>query len=125
MRLTDTNRLQTRVWRRLGEDVEVGGVAASAIYDPDDADVPGTELARRSSRVLRLAFRRSAGLDLSRGTLIVFRESYYEIDGSPDVADDIVYVSLLPTNAPPVTPAVPGGFSGGFSGGFRVYVPAQ
>lgn len=84
------------VFGSLADTVTVDGVSAEAIYDPEDADVPGTELARRSDRVLRLAFRRSAGLTLSRGTVVRFREQDYTVDGSPDVADDIVYVSLLP-----------------------------
>ena len=51
------------VFGSLADTVTVGGVSAEAIYDPEDADVPGTELARRSERVLKLAFRESDTLD--------------------------------------------------------------
>ena len=86
------------VFGALADTVTVGGVSAEAIYDPEDDDVPGTELARRSSRVLKLAFREAAHLDLRRGATVMFRGHRYEVDGSPDVAGALVYVALLPSS---------------------------
>ena len=84
------------VFGALADTVTVGGVSAEAIYDPEDDDVPGTELARRSSRVLKLAFRESDSLTLTRGTRVRFRERSYTVDGVPDVRDALIVVALLP-----------------------------
>ena len=108
------------VFGSLADTVTVGGVSAEAIYDPEDDDVPGTELARRSSRVLKLAFRESAGLTLSRGTRVVFRERAYVVDGTPDVSGALIFVSLLPTDDPPLT--IDGEFSAEFSRAFDAVV---
>ena len=61
------------VFATWGEPVTVSGVASRAIWTPDDSDAPGTELARRSDRVLSLAFRETGAPGLSRGTRVVFR----------------------------------------------------
>ena len=78
-----------------GEPVTVDGAAATAICEPEDASAPGTELARRSVPVLKLAFRDTTP-NLRRGARVVFRSRAYVIDGVPDVADALIVVSLLP-----------------------------
>ena len=87
------------VFGALADTVTVGGVSAEAIYDPEDDDVPGTELARRSSRVLKLAFRESDSLTLTRGTRVRFRDDSYLIDAVTDVRDALIVVALVPTAA--------------------------
>ena len=88
--------LDAAVFNTWGEAVTVSGEPSRAIWQPDDADVPGTELARRSDRVLHLAFRESGAPHLSRGTRVVFRGAAYIVDGTPDVRDALTVVALLP-----------------------------
>ena len=104
MRLAELATLQRAIWNNpdIAEPTEVNGQPARAIWNPEDADVPGAELARRSARVTTLAFRESDGLDLRRGAKILFRGAAYVVDGSPTVRDAMVVVALLP-DAMPVT----------------------
>ena len=115
VRLADVQRIQAGLWRRFGEGATVGGVTAQAIWNPEEADVPGAELARRSARVTTLAFRESDGLDLRRGTRILFRGAAFVIDGTPDVQDYMVIVALLPDPQPVTGRSYSTAYSGAYA----------
>lgn len=103
MRLQHFAPLQAALWnhRRLSEPAVVVDDHGAALWTgraieqvPGDVDTPGTDLARRRSRVRRLAFRQSDGAPLARGARVLWRGRTETVDGTPDVADGVTVVTL-------------------------------